>query len=654
METNYFDSYDIKGYVNEWVTHKLFDVAFLGFKNALKRINKDKELIKIAKLKQEDCIEFISQHIAENIKWASNISFRDSTKAKTLNDVFVELDLFVTPLKLRLDTKQKPSTIHNSELFSDTEKNIILLGQPGAGKTTTVKKIFLDVIRKEKEVFNLFNFPLIIRLKEITVESDNVSLVLFKEIMNSLGVFYEFNKPIDEFSQEKILIHIFKDFIERLDVLIILDGYDEISNSKIRAEIIRNLLLISNSLNNSRFILTSRSADYDIHIDNSNEYEICPINENQIEEFINKWIGDEKRSYELLSQLRESPYWDTTIRPLNLAHLCALYERNNSIPEKPKSVYKKIIELLLEEWSNQRLITRNSKYAKFEVDRKMDFLSRLAYELSVQFNQISFGNDILNLIYRKICIDFDLPKSESINVIKEIESHNGLILQTGSDNFEFAHKSLLEYLVADYLSKLPIMSCDIEELLRLPNELAIQIAISSNASLTFFQIITNSLQENCVDIKFLKPFLSRLIIERPDFRTDPLLALTHIYLLNVIVQHIHNLERKISNKYGKYVDEFEDLKDKELKSQRIYYQECCDIIISFLDSDTFVSSLREVPKIYRISEVEIKLNSPRINFTKWGKTFLLRPMHETFKAQSINVKLPNNLILIGNFYKQIK
>lgn len=675
---NIFESFDLNGYVNEYVTHKLFDVASIGFKNALNRINRNREIIKLKKFDKEDCMEYISQHIAENINWATNISFRDAVKSKKLTDIFIELDLFITPLKLRVDTKEKIKTIPISDLLSDTEKNIILLGQPGAGKTTSAKKIFLELILREREVYEVFSFPLVIRLKDLAFNKEDNGLILFKEILNTLGIFYAFEGTVDDLIREKVLIHIFKDFIERLDVLIILDGYDEIADKKLKDEIVRNLRLITNSLLNSKFILTSRSADYDLHIENSSEYEICPLSEPQIGDFIQKWIDDSEKSKFLLKQLKESPYWDTTMRPLTLAHLCALYERNNSIPDKPKSVYKKIIQLLLEDWTNQRSIERKSKYAKFEVDRKMDFLSRFAYELTVEYNRLSFNRNILELIYNSICTDYGLPKEDSYQVINEIESHNGLILQTGADNFEFAHKSLLEYLVSDYLVKLPLLIRQTTILKKIPNELAIWVAVSSNPNLTFFELIYNILKEECVSISFLLPFLSRVLIEKPDFEPNPLFALTNIFMLNVIAEKIHKIEEELLNAFDdedeyeieddevenmvpadyigddkvlSYSEEKEYYTASELKDYKNYLLECSEIIVSFKQNDVFQRSMKEMKKCYKIGSVELSRRSPKIILENWGKVFHLKQLRPSINCQSVRIDLPDNLLLIEEFNK---
>ena len=669
MNENWLNCFDAKEYIKDSINEENFNIASIGFDNALNRINKGKKLLKLQEFSYSHFVDYLSLHIRDNITWATNISFRD-TKQKNLTDIFIELDLFITPRKLRIDYKEVTPKIPLPNLLADTEHNIILLGQPGAGKTTSVKKIFLEVLLKVENVYKTFNFPLVVKLKNIAFNQSDNGLILFKEILNTLGIFYSFENNIDEHAQEKILIHIFKDFIERLNVLIILEGFDEITELKAKNEVIKNLDLITNSMMNSRFILTSRSADYNIHLENSSEYEICPLNEFQITDFIKNWLKDNEKSQLLESQLKNSPYWDTTMRPLTLAHLCALFEKNNSIPEKPKSVYKKIIHLLLEDWSNQRLVVRKSKYSKFEVDRKMDFLSRFGYELSVEYYRSSFDKAVLELIYSSICTDFNLPKGESNDVVKEIESHNGLILQTGADIYEFAHKSLLEYLVADYLVKLPTIIRDDEILLKLPNELAIWISISSNPSTTFFLLIHGVLKEECTNINFLQPFLSRLVLEKPDFDTSPLYAVTYVYLLNVIAQRVFNLNKDITleDEYDDYYDNLtehsnendQDDVDYEMHDENFSviesYQneqknllECADIILSYKDDSTFRKSILELKKIYKVSDVAIRDSSPQSELKRWGKPFFLKQLASVYKTPSQPLKLPDNLYLIGEF-----
>ncbi|WP_425422218.1 hypothetical protein [Phaeodactylibacter xiamenensis] len=182
MENSLIESFDINAYVSKYVTNKLFDVALIGLKNAIGRINKNNKKIEITKFASEDCIDYIAQHLKENIRWATNISFRDSNRAKNINDIFIELDLFIKPIKLRVDSEEKIKEIPISEILSDSDNNIVLLGQPGAGKTTSVKKLFLELLNRESEVYKVFNFPLIIRLKDLKRSTNTNGLIWFSPL----------------------------------------------------------------------------------------------------------------------------------------------------------------------------------------------------------------------------------------------------------------------------------------------------------------------------------------------------------------------------------------------------------------------------------------------------------------------------------------
>lgn len=640
-------SLDPAGFFSEYIASKSIDNALKGIQLAISKLKKDDQKIIFEEFDSKRCIEYISKHITDNISWATNVSFKDLTRAKNINEIFIAIDLFVQPLRNRIDTSNLPNKINVNNLLFDSEENIIILGQPGAGKTTSVKKIFLDLVFDRGINNSIYAFPIILRLKELKYENDDFNLILLKSVLNTVGIFYNLDPKPDILSQERIITTLFKEFVERLDVLLIFDGLDEITDTSVREEVIRNLRLITFSLFNSRFILTSRTSDYNVHIDQTSVYEISPLNESQIHSFIIKWITNPVDAQVLFDNVKKSPYWDTTIRPLTLAHLCALFERNKEIPEKPKTIYNKIIHLLLEEWSIQSGVVRKSHYARFEPERKMEFLSRFAYELVINYNRITFDSEILKHIYNQICEDYGLEKSECLNVVREIESHNGLIIQISNSDFEFTHKSLLEFLVADYIVKLPILLNDPELLKSIPNELSIAIAISSNSNLLFYTLFHDRLKEKCLEPQFLLVFLSRLLIEKPDFNSDAFLAITISYLIEIISEKI----KPLIDRRDMELDKSGGLKSEESFSQEInYYSECLDLIMTFINNNTFKASVKELRKHYNFSKLELKPNSPKAYMLKWGNVHLLASITPSIKSRNVQIEIPKHLYLIGKFY----
>jgi hypothetical protein len=327
--------------------------------------------------------------------------------------------------------------------------------------------------------------------------------------------------------------------LEELNVLLILDGLDELGQSQYQERALKEIAKLAIGLDNSILIVTSRTGDFVYNIDNTVQYELAPFTNHQISAFAQKWLNDKQAALLFLEKVYESPFADTTIRPLTLAHLCAIYERIGKIPDKPKTVYRKVINLLLEEWDQQRFIKRDSRYAQFEVDRKFEFLCHLAYTLTVSRQATTFSKYDLQEVYKLIYQDYDLLRDEAHQVVGEIESHTGLILQTGYERFEFAHKSLQEYLAAEHLVKLPAIPSTPSLLSLLANELAIAVTISSRPSDYFSELVSGRLLNSQISQYFIETFITRLLLEKPDFNSSTKL------LLSFLLFYSHYLEIRL-------------------------------------------------------------------------------------------------------------
>jgi len=440
------------------------------------------------------------------------------------------------------------------DILEKTNRHLVFLGQPGAGKTTSMKYVCVNLITEEEFCKDIFSFPILIRLRDLNKKiinssfSGNASFILVEHIWQILGLrirglseneLKEKKKKDKYFSSsdfQNLKLNIIIKILNDLKPLIVFEGYDEIPDSKVRNAIAKEFQLLARKISYSKMILTSRLGEFQyFNIEGAKTYEICHLSEKQIKEFANKWLKGKGDANELLNQIKSSPFYDTTMRPLNLANLCAIYERDGEIPEKPKSIYKKVINLLLEEWSRQNMVKRISKFSKFEVDRKFDFLSHLAFHFSVKHSKSIFSDEDLIEAFKSIHFNFGLEMSDMNKVILEIESHNGIFIKAGYFKYEFSHKSIQEYLTADYLIKLPNLPDNPKVLATIPNELALMVSLSSNPSLQFFDIIFDSDQIFNDSNDFVHIFLERIILEKIDFNPCIELAVVLVYLHNKLV-----------------------------------------------------------------------------------------------------------------------
>jgi hypothetical protein len=525
---------------------------------------------------REDLTDSITYHLRDVKNWSTEVSFNDLKKAKRTTDIYIDLDLFVYPRRVRINPDEKIGSIPLKTLFDHHTGHVILFGHPGAGKTTSMKYLCQLIFFDDSFKRETFSFPILIRLRDLNAARNGGGLMIIDRLYEILGLRLtlpqevhkqdgvEAQKMIEhqEAIKEKLVISV----LEGLKVLLILDGFDELARSSNRA--LQEIKTLATHLEHSTFIVTCRTGEFVHNIDNTVQYEICALNKSQISEFAVRWLGDKRKARDFLRKVYASPFADTTIRPLTVAHLCAIYERIGKIPDKPKTIYKKIISLLLEEWDEQKSVKRTSRYARFEVDRKFEFLCQLAYIMTVLLQRTVFSKEDLLRVYTEIYQNYDLVQAEAQQVVGELETHTGLVLQSGYDMFEFAHKSLQEYLAAEYIVRLPSIPNNPAILYKLPNELAIAVAISSNSTDYISELVLQRFASTEFPSQhFLQVFLSRLLLEKPDFGNTTRLSLALVSLYTTYVRLL--VGKRELNEYDGAISEFGEWMSKMINQTAI-------------------------------------------------------------------------------------
>jgi len=521
--------------LGKYVARKVLDAALTRANAAIK------SYLSSVTSSADDLESAIQNHLTAVKNWSSEAGFADSANAKLTQRVYVDLDCFVMPRSLRVNSSEQTKRIRLEDLFHEGNNHLVFLGTPGAGKTTSMKNICNRVFTEENFAGDCINYPVVIKLRDLNGTTSRTPLV--SELVSILGLAVGLHESLKNRSSEsqRVKTLLWRDalcaVLNESRALVVLDGFDEVADVNLRSLILNEVRELTLKLETSSLIMTSRTGEFVRNIDNAKVYEICPLTNLQIEQFAKKWLGKLGEAKKFVEQVKKSPFGDAAIKPLNLAHLCALFERIGSIPEKPKTVYRKILRLLLEEWDEQRSVRRTSSYSKFEPDRKYDFLAAVSYHLTTEREKLTFGSQTLIKIYKRICRDFSLPADESKQVAQEVESHTGLLLKCGYDEYEFAHKSLQEFLAAEFIVRLPSIPKDVQTIKLLPNELGIAVTISSSSSLYFTKLVLDSIQGHRGNLPptFFSAFITRLVQEKPDFdgQDAVVLALLCLYSMTL-------------------------------------------------------------------------------------------------------------------------
>ncbi|HWM95241.1 MAG TPA: hypothetical protein VN493_31090 [Thermoanaerobaculia bacterium] len=469
---------------------------------------------------QDELYESIQLHLVEALNWSQTVQFDGMTQAEETDDRTISLALDTIPRRFQGKVDGFSEKIHESVLLEE-RKHFVLLGSPGSGKTTTLKRLARTLLLQPSPSDQC---PVVVRLVDYGKYSS-----LWRMIADSIGIFYEARlEParrklpnlhgsddkdnFEYFVSSTPLDHVIPRILDSTNAVILLDGLDEVSLDR-RDSVEREIEMLALRLSRSKIILSCRSGDYSRPLGNFTLVELCPLELKQIEELCSRWLEKPEEFCEALSAL---PYYDLARRPLFLCHLIVGFKQAGYLPDQPAGVYEDMLRLFLEKWDKERRIYRASRYSQFGPDRKKKFLAALAYHLSYKSKVKSFSTQVLVRAYEAICDDYGLPPLEAEQVAREIETHTGIIFETRG-GFEFSHLSFQEYLCADYLVRDTFAEFMLDYLQEYPAPIAVAVSLAGSPSNWFANIILAKNGRHNLNERTLPPLLSRLVQEQPHF-----------------------------------------------------------------------------------------------------------------------------------------
>ncbi len=348
-----------------------------------------------------------------------------SNSQKLLDDIYV-------PLTIKSTNHQKYSHKINGypKAISDTFNNILITDTAGMGKSTIMKKIFLDIINKQSGI------PLFIELRRLTKKHKLIHEI--QEQLNSI------NKKFDQ--------DLLFSLLAEGDFIIILDGYDEIGFEHLEFVTYDIQEFISKASSN-RYFITSRPEKAITSFGNFQEFTIEPLKKNEAFSILKKYDNKGVLSTLLIKKLKETGLENINeflTNPLLVSLLYSSFDHKQTIPFKKYLFYRQVFEANFE---NHDLTKGDSyihnKFSNLEIDDFHRVLRHIGYNC-LKLQKIEFLKDeILKLIRESklFCLGLEFNESDFLSdLLKTVP----LFIQDGN-YIKWAHKSIQEYFAAQFI-----------------------------------------------------------------------------------------------------------------------------------------------------------------------------------------------------------
>ncbi len=335
----------------------------------------------------------------------------------------------------------KSSTRRDGINVANNKQFLMVLGSPGAGKSTFLRKIGLEALKGKQGLYDHECIPVFLELKSLNGPISGAIAQEFK----ICGL------PFPEEATEKLL--------EAGKLLILIDGLDEVPTKNLN-ETIQNIQNFVDQYDRNRFIASCRIAAYRSNFRRFTDVAMSDFDAMQIRQFICNWfhsqtdqeLGTALKCWSLLQKPESAAAKELAQSPLLLTLLCLVYDRSQNFPQNRSVLYRKAMRVLLEEWASEKRILQEEIYEGLNTELEEILLSEIAYE--------GFAVDRLFFSQREIVAQIKAFLTDNLNAPKHLDGEailnaiaiqQGILVERAEDVFSFSHLTLQEYLTAQYI-----------------------------------------------------------------------------------------------------------------------------------------------------------------------------------------------------------
>ena len=349
------------------------------------------------------------------------------------------------------------------ELLKD-HAGVILLGDPGAGKSTFLKYLAVRLACGQGDALGLGNrLPVLLPLAAYAnaLQEDDLKLDEF--------IHTYFNKTCGDLPVGELL----RQVLEKGEALVLLDGLDEVKDAGLRHTVIDRALNFYNFHRRAgnKFVLTSRIIGYrEVRpsAEDLIEATLVDFDEDEIELFVAQWSAAlekqaqgesqvaveeaEKERRELLEAIGRNPgVRALAANPLLLTILAVMKRQGVTLPERRVELYDQYVRTMVSSWNRARNI------AGRPVGRDLDVVQtlRILAPLALWMHEVNPGVGLVRredlrrrleevMVERRV----EQPEAAARRFLEDVHDETALLLERGPGDYGFIHLTLEEYLAA--------------------------------------------------------------------------------------------------------------------------------------------------------------------------------------------------------------
>jgi hypothetical protein len=321
---------------------------------------------------------------------------------------------------------------HTKELISwdylPTFGRLMIVGSPGSGKTTCLRKLALDFAdNKNIDVLGAI-IPVYLSMRQFGEKEFSFS---------SIQEAFDLNDAPG-------LANAVPTLIDNGGLILFLDGLDEVNDKK-RDKILNQVKHLCQKNPRMRIVISMRYSEKQQEFGDFTQLEIAPFNNSQIKHWTYQVIQNRKPWNQFIDHLLETPeILELARNPLMLSTAISLFLRYSHTPHNRIALLERYLDVLIEDWDSVRNVNRSNEIWS-SPNKKIFYLCNLAHHLNSEdkshFTLYEFKkwNNSIN------------EESSDDKLLSSLAEDTGLLRQIGKDQWSFIHESILRYLAARYL-----------------------------------------------------------------------------------------------------------------------------------------------------------------------------------------------------------